>query len=221
MEARSRLPARSTRGQRLSALVEDDQEADEEFWGQDAFAEEEEDNEYKTESEAEDVVDEDFYKSESSEDDEEVVVEKEKRKKTLAPPGSKPKPKVAKMPYAREKNAVGADPGGRLASPIAKKTRAGTAVLGETPIAQRKSKRSAAEAANEARTRLMDIRKAQKKVAQKRIVEDRALTQEEMLVEAAQTELLNQASLKQLEAMDEETKRKAVVQKDKYQGPMI
>ena len=40
------LPKRSTRGRRMNKLLEDEDSADEEFWGQDAFAEEEGDGVY-------------------------------------------------------------------------------------------------------------------------------------------------------------------------------
>ena len=45
------LPKRSTRGLRMNKLLEDEDSADEEFWNQDAFAEEEGDDAYESESE--------------------------------------------------------------------------------------------------------------------------------------------------------------------------
>jgi len=58
------LPQRTTRGLRTGevAAVADDQ-ADEEFWNQEFFAEEERDEEYETESEPEDRFDADFMES--------------------------------------------------------------------------------------------------------------------------------------------------------------
>ena len=41
----------------MTKLLEDEDSADEEFWGQDAFAEESDDNAYESESEKEDVFD--------------------------------------------------------------------------------------------------------------------------------------------------------------------
>lgn len=67
MAAMGKLPPRSTRGLRMSALLDDQDDADEEFWGQDAFKEEEEDVEYESEAEEADVFDSDFNDSESSE----------------------------------------------------------------------------------------------------------------------------------------------------------
>ena len=43
------LPNRSTRGSRMNQLLGEEAEADDTFWGQDAFQEEEQDEEYSTE----------------------------------------------------------------------------------------------------------------------------------------------------------------------------
>lgn len=66
------LPERSTRGKRMTAVMEEQAEADEEFWQQDFFKEEAEDVDYQMEVEEEDVVDSDFDIEEDDEDDEEV-----------------------------------------------------------------------------------------------------------------------------------------------------
>ena len=52
----------------MNKLLEDEDSADEEFWGQDAFAEEEGDGVYESESEKEDVFDDDFSDDESFDD---------------------------------------------------------------------------------------------------------------------------------------------------------
>lgn len=49
----------------------------------------------------------------------------------------------------------------------------------------------------------------------------RPMTQQELLADAARTEIENSASLKLLLAMEEETKRKAAVVKKKFQGPLV
>jgi len=61
---REALPVRTTRGNNLGAVaaIHDDQ-ADEEFWNQEFFAEEEADEVYATESEPEDNFDADFMES--------------------------------------------------------------------------------------------------------------------------------------------------------------
>ena len=61
---REPLPQRTTRGLRVGALAAaTDDQADEEFWNQEFFAEEERDVQYETESEPEDLVDADFMQS--------------------------------------------------------------------------------------------------------------------------------------------------------------
>lgn len=53
--------ARSTRGKRLQAAIqEEEQAADDQFWSQGFFAEEHVDDDYETEAEEEDVPDSDF-----------------------------------------------------------------------------------------------------------------------------------------------------------------
>lgn len=56
-----RLPARSTRGQRIQKLLEEeDDEDDEEFWGQQAWQEDAVDDDYVSEKETSDEGDSDF-----------------------------------------------------------------------------------------------------------------------------------------------------------------
>lgn len=57
------LPARGTRGNRMTALVADEDSADEEFWQQEFFAEAGKDEEYQKSSEGEDEADTDFSES--------------------------------------------------------------------------------------------------------------------------------------------------------------
>jgi len=98
------LPNRSTRGQRMGNLgMEEDEDADEEFWNQEFFAEEAKDEAYETESEPEDRFDADFLESEDEseedEDAEEIAVRaQERKKKVLRPPGYKQQKKKAAVP---------------------------------------------------------------------------------------------------------------------------
>ena len=55
----------------------------------------------------------------------------------------------------------------------------------------------------------------------RRVADERAPTQEEMLAEAAATELVNAASLAKLLAMEEEVKKRAQIVKAVYDGPAI
>ena len=58
----SRLPARATRGNRMSTLVAEEEAGEDEFWAQhqDRFADEHGDEEFAEQGEEEDVVDADF-----------------------------------------------------------------------------------------------------------------------------------------------------------------
>jgi hypothetical protein len=59
---------RANRGSRMNSLIGEEEDADEAFWGQDFFKEEEEvDEEYEAEEEQKDVFDKDFDDSESEE----------------------------------------------------------------------------------------------------------------------------------------------------------
>ena len=53
------------------------------------------------------------------------------------------------------------------------------------------------------------------------MVEQRALTQDELLAEAARTELDNLRDLEQMVALEEATRKKAMYKRSKYSGPMI
>lgn len=97
------LPARSTRGKRMKAVLDEEEaQADNDFWAQEFFADEERDESYETEAESEDVPDSDFDVSEADEDEDDEEGEPladEPRRKVLKPPGAAaargpPKPKA-------------------------------------------------------------------------------------------------------------------------------
>jgi len=52
-------------------------------------------------------------------------------------------------------------------------------------------------------------------------LEQRPLTQDELLAEAARTELDNLRDLEHMVALEEATKKKAMYKRSKYSGPMI
>ena len=62
---------------------------------------------------------------------------------------------------------------------------------------------------------------ARPKPKARKLVEERPLTQAEMLAEAVQTEQLNAASLARILAMEEESKKRAAVVKKTYSGPRL
>ncbi|KAJ0015209.1 hypothetical protein Pint_21450 [Pistacia integerrima] len=61
----------------------------------------------------------------------------------------------------------------------------------------------------------------QKKVKRKKEGEEKRMTQEEMLLEAAQTEIMNLRNLERVSVREEEVKKRAVVHKAVYSGPQI
>ncbi|KAK9842518.1 hypothetical protein WJX81_004063 [Elliptochloris bilobata] len=223
------LPDRATRGNRLGQLMEDQDGADVEFWSQDFFAEERADEQYATESESEDEADTDF--SGSEEDDEEGGDDGEAkdRRKTLKPPGAGKPPRPPRHSAAAA--AAAADAGAKGLSPAeaaAAKAAAHAAKRVERQMRMeeaaamaptlRKSTRERIEEAERER-QLMQQRKPRKRRVE---AEVRALTQEELLAEAAETELVNTASLARLIAVEEEVKARAAINKKSgYSGPLL
>eukprot|EP00882_Tetradesmus_deserticola_P004499 GHRQ01004745.1.p1 GENE.GHRQ01004745.1~~GHRQ01004745.1.p1 ORF type:complete len:296 (+),score=128.28 GHRQ01004745.1:183-1070(+) len=231
-DERKALPQRSTRGKRMRAQIEAEEEnADNEFWQQEFFAEDEGDADYASEKEEEDVPDSDFFKSESEDDDdEEAELRKEPRKKTLRPPGAaaaraKP-PKPPAAPKATPKAAAVASPVDHPQTAVAATAAAGgelsQALLFEVTYEAptlRKSTRERMEVAQKERSEREQQAKATRRPQKQ--ADYRVLSQQELLAEAARTELENLASLKQLLAQEEETKRKANIKKQRFGGPMI
>ncbi|BDA43159.1 probable vacuolar protein sorting-associated protein 72 homolog at N-terminal half [Coccomyxa sp. Obi] len=226
------LPNRATRGRRLEKLLEDEDSADEEFWNQDFFQEAKADEEYKTESSEASEADSDFEEAEESSDEEGEEVDERTKRKTLKPPGAAKKPtqqtRRPAQPAARAQTPPPFPDGdlGQPGSPMSPTTRAAVrAAQAETlaeaaqfkaPTLRRSTLVRVEEAQKEReRTEQRKPRKAQVKV------EYRPLTQEELLAEAAQTELENTASVAALMAAEEEIKARAAARKAKYCGPLL
>ncbi|KAG2454478.1 hypothetical protein HYH02_001496 [Chlamydomonas schloesseri] len=228
------LPQRATRGRRMAAQLDDEEEAaDNDFWNQEFFKEEAVDDDYKTESEPEDIIDSDFDDDEEADDDEEVEVrDDEPRKKALKPPGRpkskpKPKPKVKKEESEEEDEGDEEDGGeededgeiGEDGEPRpAKKPRIPREpIIYVAPTLRRSTVTKVAEAEMERQYKAKPARKPRAKNNS----DWRPLTQQELLAEAALNEIENTRSLKMLLAREEETKRKAQVVKKKNSGPSV
>lgn len=229
------LPRRETRGKRMTRLLDDEVEADEQFWNQEAFQEAVEDLEYEEEGEVEDVFDSDFDEEEAVSDGEPGEEEKRPKQKRKLPPGSKKTVKKSKLPKAARnltalEEAVEAAADGQGASPrkSTKKHKGqmeieqlGGSLEGDTSVQNERRKSSRTAVVVKAIEREA-VRAAQTpKVVKKRREEERRWTQEEMLLEAAQTEVLNRQSLELMLAKEEEVKRKANIQKEVYEGPVV
>jgi len=219
---------RASKGNRMSRLLaeeeEDADDADKEFYQQSFWEEVEEDGEYDAEAEDEgaDSFDSDFGDStESDDDDDDEKAEKAgKKEKAVAAR----KRSVYQDPKAKEKSAAGA------AAPRPKSHKKRPRLDADLPPTQimrgslRASTQDATEKAVEKR------RQASQQAAQRAErqaqgkgkfgVEMRRLTQEEILAEAAQTEIINRASLEKMLRIEEE-KRKVVVRERSSLGPRI
>eukprot|EP01018_Ginkgo_biloba_P038064 Gb_36856 [translate_table: standard] len=214
---------RATRGKRMSKLLDDELEGDEEFWGQDAFKEEENDIEYEQEGEVVDEFDSDFDDDEPEPDEEAAdeedrrpvkkrmlfgrpVIKKKSKKKVLASletgslisEGSAHRSKTSEPKHQE----TAADPEGERT--VRKSTR--------TAVIVRQAERDALRAA---------LQSSIKPVKRKKEGEERRMTQEEMLLEAAQTEIMNLRNLERMLAREEEVKKRAIVHKAVYSGPLI
>lgn len=215
------LPARTTRGRRLRALLEDEEDADEEFWTQAFFQEEAKDVEYDAVGEVdEDEFDSDFADTSEEEDDEderngsEDDLEAEAtRKKKKSRPGSGPEKKQA--PKRRTEAEVQA---ARWKREELKRKR-------EQELGHRKSVRSSV-VEKDLERRVQEEKKAvgarnHTQKASKPTVEDKPLRQEDLIQEAVLTELENRRKLQHLLTREEETKKKAHAQKVMFKGPSV
>ncbi|XP_017406448.1 SWR1 complex subunit 2 [Vigna angularis] len=211
--------SRATRGKRLTKLLDDEIQEDELFWNQDALKEDEEDDNYQEEPEIADEFDSDFDEDETEPEEEEpdkydaedrmhkkkrlifpgkTLAVKKKKKKTLSKLEGSPKEDEHSGKAAEEQQD---ETGERM---IRKSTR--------TSVIVRQAERDAIRAALQATI---------KPVKRKKEGEEKRMTQEEMLLEAAQTEIMNLRNLERVLAREEEVKRRAIVHKNVYNGPQI
>ncbi|KAK4749672.1 hypothetical protein SAY87_027121 [Trapa incisa] len=213
--------SRATRGKRMSKLLDDEIEQDELFWNQDALKEEENDDNYEEEPEIGDEFDSDFDEDEPD-PDEEVDVDgqdREQTKKRPIYPGqfTKKKKKQKVLSKLQEASKGEKTPDQSVPSvqqdmpedveverPVRKSTR--------TSVIVRQAERDAIRAAMQATAKPIKRRKEG---------EEKRMSQEEMLLEAAQTEIMNLRNLERVLAREEEVKKRAIVHKAVYNGPQI
>ncbi|KAM3211671.1 hypothetical protein ACQJBY_065042 [Aegilops geniculata] len=219
--------ARATRGKRITKLVEEEVELDEAFWGQEALKEDEEDDNYQEEQDAGDVFDSDFDEDEPQpdEDPEKEVSERLPIKKRLFFPGKTMKKMKAKK--KKKKNKVikleddeGIDDKNPDKTTSSKQSDVPDEWESEKTI--RKSTRTSVIVRQAEREAIRAEKQATAKPIKKRKEgEEKRMTQEEMLLEAAETEIMNMRNLERVLAREEEVKKKAVVQKAVYEGPTL
>jgi len=224
---------RASKGSRMSKLIaeeadeEEDGDGDKEFYNQGFWADEEEDNDFEGDADDEegrDSFDSDFGDSTESDDDDDGDDEKAAKKA-----GAPKKKSVYKDPKIARKKDDGSGPSSVAApKPKAPNKRARTDL--ELPPAERSrgslraSTQDAHATAAEKRARLEAEAKAKaerlKELGKKKGVELRRLTQAEILAEAAQTEIINRASLERM-LRQEEDKRRVIVRDRNTDGPRI
>ncbi|XP_006659017.1 SWR1 complex subunit 2 [Oryza brachyantha] len=218
--------SRATRGKRITKLLEDEAEQDDVFWNQDALKEEENDDNYEEEQDAGDEFDSDFGEDESEPDDDEPEKEVRERlpiKKRLIFPGKtmkktnvKKKKKVVPKLEDDSKTDKSSDqqsPSKQADVPDELETEKTIRKSTRTSVIVRQAEREAIRAEKEATMKPI--------IKKKKEGEEKRMTQEEMLLEAAETEIINIRNLERVLAREEEVKKKAVVHKAVYEGPTI
>lgn len=231
--------SRATRGRRISKLLDDEIEEDEAFWNQDALKEEENDDEYEAEPEVADEFDSDFDEDEPEPDDEGAENEADARerrpKKRLIFPGKQlPKKRKKKKDISKLEESLNDENKKDLSksddsSDDEKNSEqpatpdhgyARDEVEGERTV--RKSTRTAVIVRQAERDAIRAALQAtMKPIKRKKEGEEKRMTQEEMLLEAAQTEIMNLRNLERVLAREEEVKKRAIVHKAVYTGPQI
>ncbi|XP_010687672.2 SWR1 complex subunit 2 isoform X1 [Beta vulgaris subsp. vulgaris] len=228
--------SRATRGKRMNKLLDEEAEEDEAFWNQEALKDEEDDNEYEAEPEVVDEFDSDFDEDEPEADDgaENEADAREKRpKKRLTYPG-KPVTKKKKKDLSKLekslKDEMEKDVSKNVETPDEEKLseqpttpdhqEEGDEVEGEKSV--RKSTRTAVIVRQAEREAIRAALQAtMKPIKRKKEGEEKRMTQEEMLLEAAQTEIRNLRHLERVLAREEEVKKRAIVHKAAFTGPQI
>jgi vacuolar protein sorting-associated protein 72 len=207
-----RLPTRGSRGKRFSQLVGEELEADQEFWGQKAWADDADDD-YVFEKQK-DIVDSDFDKSESEGEDGEAELQKRSRKGKGGKRG-----KVGKYQdpaFVRRKKAKGAT----------RKRVAGKAHAVPNVARQRVFRASTAATSKLAKA----VRAQQSAIAMARVAARAAksstakpldqMTQDQLLEAASYTEIENKRKLEVMLQMQMDSRERAAP-KAPYSGPVV
>ncbi|KAH9734629.1 SWR1 complex subunit 2 [Citrus sinensis] len=214
--------SRVTRGKRMNKLLDDENEEDEAFWNQDALKEEENDDNYEEEQEIADEFDSDFDEDEPEPDEEgeNEVDERVRTKKRLIFPGKPLTKKKKKKKILSKLDSPDKDVKSNEQSILPENHDVPNDVEGERII--RKSTRTAVVVRQAERDAIRAALQAtMKPIKRKKEGEEKRITQEEMLLEAAQTEIMNLRNLERVLAREEEVKKRAIVHKAVYTGPQL
>eukprot|EP00002_Diphylleia_rotans_P027617 TRINITY_DN5548_c0_g2_i1.p1 TRINITY_DN5548_c0_g2~~TRINITY_DN5548_c0_g2_i1.p1 ORF type:complete len:305 (-),score=85.00 TRINITY_DN5548_c0_g2_i1:34-948(-) len=228
----SPLPQRTTRGKRMKRLMGEELEADEQFWNQEFFKEDEHDGEYEVESEEEDVVDSDFDQDEADDDEDDGEEDEKaakqdktvhKKRSVYVDRGSKKITSLSEVPhdaFSLELAAKNPEEAKKQSVRRAKSNYEGHAGH-EVP----RSLRTSTQQLTKAKEIEWDIRKQiheeKKKKNPRKQTEHILLTQEELLEEAKITEQINTEALQQYLKLEEEKKKKTHESAVRAKVPMI
>lgn len=206
----------------MNKLLDDENEEDEAFWNQDALKEEENDDNYEEEQEIADEFDSDFDEDEPEPDEEgeNEVDERVRTKKRLIFPGKPLTKKKKKKKILSKLDSPDKDVKSNEQSILPENHDVPNDVEGERII--RKSTRTAVVVRQAERDAIRAALQAtMKPIKRKKEGEEKRMTQEEMLLEAAQTEIMNLRNLERVLAREEEVKKRAIVHKAVYTGPQL
>ncbi|KAM1578200.1 SWR1 complex subunit 2-like isoform X2 [Malus sylvestris] len=213
--------SRATRGKRMTKLLDEEIEEDEMFWNQEALKEDEDDGNYEAEPEVADEFDSDFDEDEPDPDEgaeNNDADERVRTKKRLIYPGKqsskkkKKKKKVISELESKDGNEKSSHPEQHQDAPEEAEVERTVRKSTRTSVVVRQAERDAIRAALQA---------TMKPIKRKKEGEEKRMTQEEMLLEAAQTEIMNLRNLERVLAREEEVKKRAIVHKAVYTGPQV
>ncbi|KAL4162690.1 hypothetical protein PRNP1_003222 [Phytophthora ramorum] len=217
-ETRRVLPSRSSRGTRITKLIGEEAEADASFWGQSAWQEDGEDEDYSTEAEEEDVVDSDFDKEEAPDDEVHDAEEDEEptRRKRSATGSGRYKEPVQPRPAKRKAVAPVQN------SPVAAAAFALPVFEYVAPTVRSSTARKSSESSEMRRRASHEAAKLAAKHKKPTVVKTgNRLTQAQLLAEAVRTEVENTQSLQRLEQLEEEKKAESIAPKAPFTGSMV
>ncbi|KAB2595061.1 SWR1 complex subunit 2-like [Pyrus ussuriensis x Pyrus communis] len=206
--------SRATRGKRMTKLLDEEIEEDEMFWNQEALKEE-------AEPEVADKFDSDFDEDEPDPDEgaeNNDADERVRTKKRLIYPGKQSskkkmkKKKVISELESKDGNEKSSHPEQLQDAPEEAEAERTVRKSTRTSVVVRQAERDAIRAALQA---------TMKPIKRKKEGEEKRMTQEEMLLEAAQTEIMNLRNLERVLAREEEVKKRAIVHKAVYTGPQV
>ncbi|XP_068329948.1 SWR1 complex subunit 2-like [Pyrus communis] len=213
--------SRATRGKRMTKLLDEEIEDDEMFWNQEALKEDEDDGNYEAEPEVADEFDSDFDEDEPDPDEgaeNNDADERVRTKKRLIYPGKQSskkkmkKKKVISELESKDGNEKSSHPEQLQDAPEEAEAERTVRKSTRTSVVVRQAERDAIRAALQA---------TMKPIKRKKEGEEKRMTQEEMLLEAAQTEIMNLRNLERVLAREEEVKKRAIVHKAVYTGPQV